>query len=127
MAKLRLLERGLVDAALGVDDLQLQSKPSKGKGKAEEEGEDVEMDGGDDDTPDETPEQFMSRINLYVAIHLSRTKNTRDDYKNETAYQMRKDIIQDFLRSSILKKCQNADCYSYVLLLRSNFRYSMQS
>ncbi|RXW17855.1 hypothetical protein EST38_g7989 [Candolleomyces aberdarensis] len=119
MAKLRLLERGLVDAASGVDDLHLQTKSSsKGKGKAGEEGEDVEMAGGDDDVPDETPDQFMARINLYVAIHLSRTKNTRDDYKNETSYQMRKEIIQNFLRNSIMKKCQNADCYSHAYTFR---------
>ena len=112
MAKLRLLERGLVDAALGVDDLHLKVSGGKGKGKADE---DVEMDAAeDDDVPDEKPEEFMARINLYVAIHLSRTKNSRDDYKSENAYQLRKEVIQEFLRNCILKKCQNGDCSSYV-------------
>jgi DNA-directed RNA polymerase I subunit RPA1 len=74
----------------------------------------VEMD-VEDEVPDEKPEEFMARINLYVAIHLSRTKNSRDDYKSENAYQLRKEVIQEFLRNCILKKCQNGDCSSYVL------------
>ena len=113
MAKLRLLERGLVDAALGVDDLHLKVSGGKGKGKADD-SEDVEMD-VEDEVPDEKPEEFMARINLYVAIHLSRTKNSRDDYKSENAYQLRKEVIQEVLRNCILKKCQNGDCSSYVL------------
>ncbi|KAF5333685.1 hypothetical protein D9611_002553 [Ephemerocybe angulata] len=115
MAKLRLLERGLVDAALGVDDLVLKAS-SKGKGKAED-GEDVEM-AVEDDVPDETPEEFIARINLYVNIHISRSKNNRNDYKTEHAYQLRKDVIQEFLRSCILKKCQNADCSSHAYTFR---------
>jgi len=110
MAKLRLLERGLVDAAMGVDDLHLKVKIAKGKGKAADEEGDVEME--EDDTPDETAEQFMARINLYVSIHLSRTTNSRDEYKSELAYTIRKDLIQEFLRNTLLKKCQNSDCGS---------------
>lgn len=63
------------------------------------------------DVPDETPQQFMARINLYVAIHLSRAKgNTRDNYKDALVYQARKELVNDFLKNTILKKCQNGDC-----------------
>jgi len=123
MAKLRLLERGLLDAAQGVDDIALrvrqkQEKEKKGKSKKgddEEEDQDDDEDANEAEVPDETPQEFMTRINLYVAIHLYRASSSkRDNYKDGLVYQTRKDIINDFLKSCILKKCQNGDCGSYV-------------
>lgn len=124
MAKLMLLERGLLDAAQGVDDLTLrvrrkQEKEKKGKLKKgddeEEDQDDEEEDANDPEVPNETPQGFMTRINLYVAIHLRRESSSkRDNYKDGLVYQTRKDIINDFLKSCILKKCQNGDCGSYV-------------
>lgn len=122
VAKLRLLERGLLEAAIAVDDIQLLVRRSKSKskahqGKAEKEGESEDDDSGDDETrlPDETQQDFITRINLYVAIHFSRApNNTRDSYKDGLVYQARKDIIQEFLKSVSLKKCQNGDCGWFV-------------
>jgi hypothetical protein len=108
IAKLRLLEHGLVEAAQGIDDLTLQVRRAKGKGK---EAEDT-MDVDEDETSYEKDDEFITRINLFVAIHMQKTKGSRDGYKNEIAYQMRKDLIQDFLRNTMLKKCQNGDCSS---------------
>lgn len=108
IAKLRLLEHGLVEAAQGIDDLTLQVRRTKGKGK---EGEDT-MDVDEDEASYEKDEEFIARINLFVAIHMQKAKSSRDGYKNEIAYQMRKDLIQDFLRNTMLKKCQNGDCSS---------------
>ncbi|EFI27675.1 RNA polymerase I largest subunit [Coprinopsis cinerea okayama7 len=117
MAKLRLLEHGLVEAAMGVDDITLQvRKTKKGKEKADEE-EDVDMLGKEDVTY-ESDEQFVKRVHLYVAIHLARNKTTRDDYKSEVAYQMRKDLIHEFLRNCMMKKCQNSDCSSVAYTFR---------
>jgi len=95
LAKLRLLERGLLDAAQGVDAMQLRTQRNK---DSEEE------------FSRESPQAFIARINLYVAIHLARTPNNTHSYKDTLVYQTRKDLINEFLKSCILKKCQNSDC-----------------
>ncbi|KAF9226653.1 beta and beta-prime subunits of DNA dependent RNA-polymerase [Gyrodon lividus] len=95
VAKLRLLEHGLLDAAHGVDEIRMQT----GNGN---EGE---------DDRDETVEESEKRIELYVAIHLARASSSkRDHYKDELVYQARKDVMMDFLRTTISKKCQNEGC-----------------
>lgn len=85
-----------MDAAQGVDDMQLLIQ----RNKDEDEG-----------VSRESPQAFIARINLYVAIHLARTpNNTRDSYKDALVYQVRKDLINEFLKVCIQKKCQNSDC-----------------
>lgn len=104
------MERGLLEAALGVDDIQLRVRKRKTTTRSGEAETEVDTT-VDLEVPDETPQQFMTRINLYVAIHLSRAKgNTRDNYKDGLVYQARKELINDFLKNTILKKCQNGDC-----------------
>ncbi|KAI5834493.1 beta and beta-prime subunits of DNA dependent RNA-polymerase [Schizophyllum commune Tattone D] len=106
MAKLKLLERGLLDAAQGVDDIHIRvSRRSRDK------------DAMDVDVPaqtksvDETPEQFMMRLNLYVALQIRRASTSkRDHYKDGLVYQTRKDVIHDFLKATSLNRCQNEDC-----------------
>ena len=113
MAKLKLLERGLLDAAQGVDDIHIRvSRRSRDK------------DAMDVDVPaqtksvDETPEQFMMRLNLYVALQIRRASTSqRDNYKDGLVYQTRKDVIHDFLKSTSLNRCQNEDCGWCVCLL----------
>lgn len=100
-----------MEAAQGVDDIQLRVRKPRNKATRGEDGK--EMSGGEEepDVPDETPHEFIARINLYVAIHLARDpKNSRDSYKDGPVYQARKDLINEFLRSCLLKKCQNSDC-----------------
>ncbi|KAH9482769.1 DNA-directed RNA polymerase I subunit rpa1 [Psilocybe cubensis] len=111
LAKLRLLERGLLEAAHGVDDIRLRVKQKKMKTSKGDEGEDAIDDDKDSDVPDEAPHEFMARLNLYVAIHLARSPtSTRDCYKDGLIYQTRKDLINEFLKACISKKCQNEDC-----------------
>ena len=103
----------MLEAAQCVDDIQIRVRKSKSKSKSEEDNEEADDDVG---FPDETPQEFMTRINLYVAIHLSRAKgNTRDNYKDGLVYQVRKELINDFLKNTILRKCQNGDCNSCVI------------
>ena len=59
----------------------------------------------------ETIEAFQHRVNLYVALQLQKAStSTRDSYKDEQVYQMRKEVISDFLKTTILKQCKNPDC-----------------
>lgn len=111
LAKLRLLERGLLEAAQGVDDIHLRVSRKKEKGGKDEDAEDASEVEEDSGVADETPHEFIARINLYVAIHLARSPtNTRDSYKDGLIYQTRKDLINEFLKACISKKCQNGDC-----------------
>jgi len=115
LSKLRLLERGLLEASQGIDDIQLRVSRVQGRAK-EGRNQEHEGDGGSEGegefgVSDESPEEFIARINLYVAIHLARApQNTRDSYKDGLIYQTRKDLINEFLKACILKKCQNGDC-----------------
>lgn len=115
------MERGLLDAAQGVDDIHLhvsrRRDKTKRKTKAnsdnedDENGEDVIVPESRGEVRDETPEEFMMRVNLYVAVHLSRASNSkRDHYKDALVYQFRKDLITEFLKATPLNKCQNSDC-----------------
>ena len=86
-----------MDAAQGVDDMQLRIRRNK--------------DGEEEKVSQETPQAFIARLNLYVAIHLARaSNNTRDSYKDTLIYQTRKDLINEFLKHCIQKKCGNSDC-----------------
>lgn len=104
-----------MEASQGVDDIQLRVSRVQGRAKGrknqEDEGDEeseVEQEPG---VSDESPQEFMARINIYVAIHLARApQNTRDSYKDALIYQTRKDLINEFLKACILKKCQNSDC-----------------
>ncbi|KAG6877242.1 hypothetical protein C0992_010468 [Termitomyces sp. T32_za158] len=102
VAKFRLLEHGLLDAAQGVDDLHIHiSRKSR---KAGDDGLEVEAS-DKPDIPDENADQFIMRVNLYVAIHLSRASNSkRDHYKDGLVYQTRKDLINEFLKAYTFRK-----------------------
>ncbi|EGO02141.1 hypothetical protein SERLA73DRAFT_86356 [Serpula lacrymans var. lacrymans S7.3] len=106
IAKFRLLERGLLGAAQGVDELRLQTKKTQG-------------DDEEDDAPDETMEEFEKRVNLYVAVHIHRASGSkRDHYKDSLVYQARKDLINEFMKNTILKKCQNEGCGAHAYTFR---------
>lgn len=98
VAKLRLLEYGLLDAALGLDSIHIHAI---GNNDGDE----------DEDSRDETVEQFEERVELFVRIHISRASSSkRDHYKDAIVYQTRKDVISEFLKAAISKKCQNEGC-----------------
>ena len=69
----------------------------------------------DDDLEDndelESFEAFEKRVNSYVALHLTGPSTSkRDDYKEHQVYQERKAIIQEFMKTTLSKKCQNSNC-----------------
>ncbi|KAF8272487.1 RNA polymerase I largest subunit [Lactarius quietus] len=96
VAKLRLLEHGMLDAALALNDLHIKSK-SKDKNS-----------GGETDT--ETLEAFEQRVQAFVQINLLRASGSRDNYKHSLVFQVRKDLIQDVLKASLINRCQNPGC-----------------
>ena len=89
---------------------------SKKKSNHDEEGSEDEVaavveENSAEDLLDETGESFEARINSYVRIHLSRSPGSnRDNYKDGLVYQARKDLVTEFLKATILKKCQNERC-----------------
>jgi DNA-directed RNA polymerase, beta'' subunit/160 kD subunit len=99
-------------------------KKAKKTKQNKQDGEDVdksehEEEEGDKkkpETPDETLQEFTTRVNLYVAVHLSRASGSkRDHYKDGLVFQTRKDLINEFLKATILSKCQNGDCNASVI------------
>ncbi|KAJ3518055.1 hypothetical protein NLJ89_g82 [Agrocybe chaxingu] len=119
LAKLRLLERGLLEAAQGIDDIRLRVRRRRAKDGDQEDDDGAFPEEDMHGQPDETPHEFIARINLYVAVHLARSpRNTRDSYKDALIYQARKDVINDFLKTCITKKCQNSDCGSVAYTYR---------
>lgn len=88
------MEHGLLEAALDVDNITLHTASDD-----------------DEDSRDETIPELEGRVNLFVMVHLSKASGSkRDHYKDSLVYQARKDLIQEFLRSTITKKCSNEGC-----------------
>lgn len=95
VAKLKLLEHGLLDASKSIDDIQQRVSDA-----------DDEDDG--EKGHSESDEDFIKRVKLFVAVHLHRASSSnRDNYKDNLVYQARKEVIQEFLRGAITKTCQN--------------------
>jgi len=94
VARLRLLDHGMLDAASALDNLHIKSK-SKSL---------------DTETDTETLEAFEKRVQAFVQFNLMRASGSRDNYKHNLVYQARKELIQQILRASLLKRCQNTGC-----------------
>lgn len=76
------------------------------------DADDVEMPvNSEDDEDDESSESFIVRLQEYVQTHLNLASGSRrDNYKDHMVYNVRKELIQEFLRSTILTKCHNDEC-----------------
>jgi len=99
IAKLRLLDHGLLLAANTLDDFHMESRRSKGD------------DGADEEDFGEPFEAFEARVNAFVAISISAASSSkRDNYKDSLVYAERRNVIQQFLKSIISKKCPNPNC-----------------
>lgn len=96
MAKLRLLEHGLLDAALALNDLHIRPKT-----KNKNSGVETEI---------ETLEAFEQRVQAFVQLNLLRASGSRDNYKHSLVFQTRKGLIQDVLKASLVNRCQNPGC-----------------
>jgi hypothetical protein len=96
VAKLRLLEHGMLDAASTMDDFHITSN-----GKEHKLGVDTET---------ESLEEFEQRVQVFVQLTLLRASGSRGNYKHGHVFQARKDLIQEVLKASLLKKCPNPGC-----------------
>ncbi|KAI5119511.1 hypothetical protein M0805_002447 [Coniferiporia weirii] len=102
IAKLRLLDHGLLDASNALDDIQIRVTRDQGE------------EGDEETVAEESFADYEKRINLFVAISLRMNPcNRRDHYKDGLVYQARKAVIADFLNYTALKKCQNDGCRAF--------------
>ncbi|KAH9939980.1 beta and beta-prime subunits of DNA dependent RNA-polymerase [Amylocystis lapponica] len=109
VAKMRLLEHGFLLAAKTLDDLHIRRRE-----KARKKGND-----DDEDEPEESYEVFEARVNVFVASHLAvASSSKRDAYKDALVYQARKDLISEFLKVAIRKKCENKNCGAFAYTFR---------
>ncbi|KAK7470427.1 hypothetical protein VKT23_001853 [Stygiomarasmius scandens] len=128
IARFRLLEHGLLEAAQALDDMHRVVIPkSKNSSKTKEDGDEdqeieetvPETEKNDEADEDETSDEFVARVNLYVSVHIARAFGSkRDHYKDGLVYQTRKELINEFLKATILTRCQNADCHNYAYTFR---------
>jgi hypothetical protein len=94
VAKLRLLDHGMLDAASALDSLHIRPKTKD---------QDAEKDS-------ETLEAFEKQVQVFVQLNLLRASGSRDNYKHSLVFQARRDLIQQILKASLLKRCQNPGC-----------------
>lgn len=97
VAKLKLLEYGLLNAASLLDDVSLIDQ--KGKGK--------------EDAVKETTEEFEKRLEQYVQTRLRKASSARrGDYKDGPVYQARKQVIDEFIKTahSTSRRCSRPQC-----------------
>jgi hypothetical protein len=98
ISKLRLLERGLLDEAKALDDINFSEGPSKA-------GEDQKEELGEDAT--------VAKILLYAEVCSYQAPHAkRGDYKDGSVFQARKAAIEEFMAIALgsSKKCQRKGC-----------------
>lgn len=109
IAKLRLLDHGLIGAADEIDDIKFPRKDHDSGNKLNEEH-------GEDKTEDEEEtERIIADIKKYVYEQLILHHNHRDNYKDSLVYQARKEVITKFFKDTTLKKCTNEGCRACVV------------
>ncbi|KAH8094813.1 beta and beta-prime subunits of DNA dependent RNA-polymerase [Cristinia sonorae] len=108
VAKLRLLDAGLLVAAKLVDDMHIKARPSNEDEEAE------------DDVVNEDIDDFAMRVELWVQNHLrsAASSSKRDSYKDGLVYQERKAVIHEFLRSAQRRKCSHPSCGAFSYTFR---------
>ncbi|EJD01575.1 beta and beta-prime subunits of DNA dependent RNA-polymerase [Fomitiporia mediterranea MF3/22] len=107
VAKLRLLDHGLLDYANAIDEM----KPNVSQNEDGSEDEDT--------AADESLEEFSRRVKMTTQLFLRmHPERKRDDYKDGLVFQARKDVIAEFLATTALKRCQNNDCKAFAHSLR---------
>ncbi|GBE80006.1 DNA-directed RNA polymerase I subunit rpa1 [Sparassis crispa] len=112
VAKLRLLEHGLLVAAETLNDFYVQTEKKDKKSKqGEPDDEDAEFH--------ESYEAFEQRVNTYVALQFAAASTSkRDAYKDGLVYKARKALISDFLKVVTQKRCRNPKCGAHAYTFR---------
>lgn len=102
IAKLRLLDFGLIDAAESVDQIEIRRPEDKDN-----------EDSGQETVEEESLREFEGRLNAFVAISIAQTPgSSRDSYKQGQVFNTRKSVISEFLKETAVKRCYNEDCFA---------------
>lgn len=110
-ARFTLLERGLVAESDELEQVNIQASKPLNKRKAdslEERGEDT----------GESLVEYEQRLWKHLTTALKKAKQEsgrrdRDDYKDAVCFDRRKALVQDFLKSTIRKKCSNCRAHHH--------------
>ena len=88
----------MLEASEGLDDVHIKASAKNA------------LD-DDEDSAEESIESFEKRVNAFVRLQLLRASGSkRDEYKSSLVFQARKDLILNFQKNSMVKKCQNPEC-----------------
>ena len=100
------MEHGFLLPSKQLDDLEVGGNGADKKKKRLE---------GEEDEPEESFELYEKRIQGFVAVHLaSASSSKRDTYKAAQVFEERKQVIHDFMKTTLLTKCKNPNCGAYV-------------
>lgn len=107
-ARMILLERGLVTDSDDLASVNIQAVKPLAKAKAAREGQ------GDD--TGESLVEYEERLWKHITNAVKKAKRAgincdRDSYKSAICFDKRKDLIHEFLKSTIRKKCSNCQAY----------------
>jgi hypothetical protein len=95
-AKLKLLEYGLLKAANDLDDLNF----------GDQKGQDT------DNATKGAAENLKNSFDQYVKNKLSNAPSARGAYKDDSIYQARKQVIDQFIKTALSssKRCSRPEC-----------------
>ncbi|KAG9037406.1 hypothetical protein FRB95_005695 [Tulasnella sp. JGI-2019a] len=117
-AKLQLLSHGLVEAAMGVDDLFLKEteiSPSK-KTTTNMDTSDNEDDDEVQDLAQSSTGSLLQRVDIYVKHHLSAASGSRrDDYHDGIVYHAIKALKKSFMTDTQGKICHSCGAQAHRL------------
>lgn len=112
-AKIKLLSHGLVDAAMGVDDVFLQvtrRKETRRPSEVKKRFDKMQLDasGGESDDADEgQADQLQDILDQHIKRHLSAASGSkRDDFHDGVPYQMLKALKKSFMAEIQGKNCR---------------------
>ncbi|KZT62602.1 beta and beta-prime subunits of DNA dependent RNA-polymerase [Calocera cornea HHB12733] len=133
VAKLRLLEHGLLEAALSVDEIRAQMRPSPSSllNPSQPDAPDAPMSDSDSDAGDavqESETELINRLNVYVMMTLQLSAQSegqaqaqgqgrgeqgvgRDRYKDNLVFQARKAVIGQWWKDAMARKCSSCGAF----------------
>ncbi|KZO96375.1 beta and beta-prime subunits of DNA dependent RNA-polymerase [Calocera viscosa TUFC12733] len=113
VAKLRLLEYGLLEAALSVDEITPLLKSQVTSMPMPAPTSDSDSEPGDEVQESET--ELINRLNVFVMMSLQLASQgqgaKRDQYKDSMVFQARKGVIAQWWKDAVVRKCSSCGAF----------------
>ncbi|CAO3608899.1 unnamed protein product [Cunninghamella echinulata] len=112
LAKLKLLEHGLIRESQAVDEFYVQIDKKKKKGAVDNDTEEIEMDGDVFSNAAEY-EEFLEKYVQDCLADPEIRKYSADNYKVTVINEVRKTVMSEFMKRCLaIKRCENCESIS---------------